>query len=112
MPSYHRLGNLPAKRHTQFRKPDGSLYHEEIFGTEAFSGIYSTLYHLHAPTQVSKIRKLTDLTISEWHPDSHRHHHIRTKNLSLSKDPIEARQALFYNEDVYISSVRATESMP
>lgn len=112
MPSYHRLGNLPAKRHTQFRKPDGSLYHEEIFGTEAFSGIYSTLYHLHAPTQVSKIRKLTDLTISEWHPDSHRHHHIRTKNLGLSKDPIEARQALFYNEDVYISSARATESMP
>ncbi|HYY92231.1 MAG TPA: homogentisate 1,2-dioxygenase, partial [Candidatus Dormibacteraeota bacterium] len=48
MPSYLRLGELPSKRHTQFRKPDGSLYHEEIFGTEAFSGVYSTLYHEHA----------------------------------------------------------------
>ena len=38
MPSYHRLGQIPPKRHTQFRKPDGTLYNEELFGTEGFSG--------------------------------------------------------------------------
>ena len=28
--SYHlRRGDVPHKRHTQFRQPDGSLYHEE-----------------------------------------------------------------------------------
>jgi len=112
MPSYHHLGNLPAKRHTQFRKPDGSLYSEEIFGTEAFSGIYSTLYHANPPTRVSHIKKLTDLAITEWHPESHRHHHVRTKNLDVAKDPIEARYPLFYNQDVFISSVRALGSMP
>ena len=30
MPIYHKLGNIPPKRHTQFRKPDGSLYAEQL----------------------------------------------------------------------------------
>ena len=111
MPSYYRLGELPAKRHTQFRKPDGSLYHEEIFGTEAFSGIYSTLYHHHPPTRVSAIKKLKGLAIGEWQPESHRHHHIRTKGLEPANDPVEGRMPLLYNGDVFISSVRPTHSM-
>ncbi|TMI64190.1 homogentisate 1,2-dioxygenase [Candidatus Bathyarchaeota archaeon] len=111
MPSYQRLGKLPQKRHTQFRKPDGSLYHEEIFGTEAFSGVYSTLYHEYAPTRVSHIKKLRDLSISEWQPNEHRHHHIRTKNIETTKDVVEGRQPLFYNSDVFISSARPTQSM-
>jgi homogentisate 1,2-dioxygenase len=111
MPSYLHLGQLPPKRHTQFRKPDGSLYHEEIFGTEAFSGVYSTLYHEHAPTSVSKITKLVDLGVKEWRPDTHRHHHIKTKNLELAQDVVEGRQPLFYNNDVFISSVRPKQSM-
>ncbi len=111
MPSYLRLGQLPPKRHTQFRKPDGSLYHEEIFGTEAFSGVYSTLYHEHAPTSVSKIEKQRDLSVTEWKPETHRHHHVRTKDLEFAKDVIEGRQPLFYNDDVFISSVRPSQSM-
>jgi homogentisate 1,2-dioxygenase len=39
MPFYHRLGSFPAKRHTQFRKPDGSLYAEELVSTEGFNGL-------------------------------------------------------------------------
>ena len=30
MPFYHKLGQLPHKRHTQFRKPNGELYREEL----------------------------------------------------------------------------------
>ena len=30
MPFYTRLGQIPHKRHTQFRKADGSLYREEV----------------------------------------------------------------------------------
>ena len=111
MPSYLRLGEVPPKRHTQFRKPDGSLYHEEIFGTEAFSGVYSTLYHEHAPTSVSNIGKVRDLSIREWHPETHRHHHIKTKNIEPAHDAVEGRQPLFYNNDVFISSVRPSHSM-
>ena len=105
------LGHLPAKRHTQFRKTDGSLYHEEIFGTEAFSGVYSTLYHEHAPTNVAHIKRVKDLAVKEWHPDTHRHHHIRTKNIEPVNDVIDGRQPLFYNDDVFISSARPSSSM-
>src|SRR5437763_414411 len=49
MPSYQRLGEVPAKRHTQFRAPSGALYAEEVVGTEGFSGPYSILYHRGLP---------------------------------------------------------------
>ena len=45
MPYYTKLGKLPKKRHIQFRRPDGALYSEELFGTEGFVGPTSTLYH-------------------------------------------------------------------
>ncbi|WP_336517452.1 homogentisate 1,2-dioxygenase [Pollutibacter soli] len=52
MPYYHSLGTIPHKRHTQFRKPDGSLYSEQLFSTEGFSNDYSLLYHCHPPTKI------------------------------------------------------------
>ena len=30
MPFYHKLGKIPPKRHTQFRKPNGELYYEQL----------------------------------------------------------------------------------
>lgn len=57
MPIYHKLGNLPQKRHTQFEKPDGGLYYEQLFGTEGFHGHSSLSYHVHRPTQVKEINK-------------------------------------------------------
>jgi homogentisate 1,2-dioxygenase len=55
MTYYHRLGQIPPKRHTQFRQPDGSLYAEELVSSKGFSGIYSNLYHIKPPTQVAKV---------------------------------------------------------
>ena len=43
---YLQRGEIPHKRHTQFRKADGGLYAEELFGVEGFSGRASLLYHL------------------------------------------------------------------
>ena len=54
MPIYQRLGQVPNKRHIIFRRPDGRLYHEELFGTEGFSGISSLVYHLYPPTLVKE----------------------------------------------------------
>ena len=34
MPFYNQLGNIPHKRHTVFKKPDGNHYYEELFGTK------------------------------------------------------------------------------
>ena len=55
MPFYHQLGNIPRKRHTQFRKPNGALYYEQLFGTIGFSGMSSLLYHIHPPTMVKDV---------------------------------------------------------
>ena len=57
MPHYYSLGNIPHKRHTQFRKPDGSLYSEQLFSTEGFSSNSSLLYHLHPPTKIIKVEE-------------------------------------------------------
>ena len=54
MPYYHKLGTIPHKRHTQFRKTDGALYSEQLFSTEGFSNDYSLMYHVHPPTQIIK----------------------------------------------------------
>ena len=55
MPIYHKLGKIPHKRHTAFRKEDGNIYYEELFGTIGFDGMSSLLYHLQRPTQVKHI---------------------------------------------------------
>jgi len=57
MPFYHKLGKIPPKRHTQFRKPNGDLYYEQLFGTVGFDGMSTNSYHEHRPTQVKEIVK-------------------------------------------------------
>jgi homogentisate 1,2-dioxygenase len=41
MPIYRTLGQVPPKRHTVFRRPDGGLYAEELMGHEGFHGTAS-----------------------------------------------------------------------
>jgi homogentisate 1,2-dioxygenase len=111
MPSYHALGTIPPKRHTQFRKPDGTLYSEEVFGVEGFSGCFSLLYHQYPPTRVSKIARHSDLPLEEWRPPVHRHHHLKTAPLAPGGDPISGRRILMFNDNVRIGVSRPTEAM-
>ena len=55
MSIYQQQGKIPSKRHVAFRKPNGELYHEELFGTEGFSSTSSLVYHLYPPTMVKEI---------------------------------------------------------
>ena len=55
MPRYHKLGKIPHKRHTTFKKPTGGYHYEELFGTIGFDGMSTLLYHIHRPTQVMDI---------------------------------------------------------
>ena len=48
MPFYHKLGKIPHKRHTIFRRPDGELYTEELFGTEGFLDVWTEVAVLAA----------------------------------------------------------------
>ncbi|MGQ9872605.1 AMP-binding protein [Leptodesmis sp.] len=111
MTYYYKLGTIPHKQHTQFRQPDGSLYHEELMGIHGFSGIQPLLYHLHPPTQIQKIltSKPVELTFAE--PGALQPHHLRTANVPEGGDAIAARIPLLANSDVCVSVVRPTEAM-
>ncbi len=111
MTYYYKLGKIPHKRHTQFRQPDGSLYHEELMSTRGFSGIQSLLYHLHPPTQVERIvaEKAQEILYEE--SASLRHRHLRTKTVAEGGDAIASRVPLMSNPDVCISVARPTEPM-
>ena len=61
MPFYQKQGQFPHKRHTQFRKENGELYHEELFGTIGFDGMSSLLYHNHPPTMVKEVGESIDI---------------------------------------------------
>ena len=111
MSRYVQLGQIPRKRHTQFRKPDGSLYAEQVFGTRGFSGIASTLYHAHLPTQTDDLEPLP-FAAPEMAPDEPlRHYHLKTHGFEASGDPVTGRMPLMLNDDVSIGLCRPVEPM-
>ena len=111
MPSYHRLGQIPPKRHTQFRKPDGSLYTEELFGEEGFVGCASLLYHQFPPTRVTDMRSLGSAQPRAWEQQVHRHHLFKTKPLAREGDPVGGRKVLMFNSEVAIGVANPAEKM-
>lgn len=111
MPRYVKLGQVPPKRHTQFRQPDGSLYAEEVIGTKGFSGLASILYHIHPPTQVADFTTGRDLRPDLLPNTPLMHRHLKTADLPAYGDPISGRTPLLVNEDVTIGFCRPTEPM-
>lgn len=111
MPNYHRLGLIPPKRHTQFHQPDGTLYTEELFGTEGFSGNSSLLYYYYPPTRVKKIEAYSEVHIEEWDPGVQRHVHLKTDKIQRQGDAVLGRQPLLFNKDVVMSIARPAQDM-
>jgi homogentisate 1,2-dioxygenase len=111
MSYYFRLGKVPHKRHTQFRKPDGSLYHEELMGIRGFTGNKSLLYHLYPPTEVHEIDRgsKVELTYAEQGPVRHRL--LCTADLEPRGDAISGRIPLLANSDVALYVVRPDRQM-
>ena len=111
MPFYHKLGNIPHKRHTQFKKADGKLYREELMGLEGFSSIQSILYHHFLPPRVKKTEDLGSAKPEyvDFGPISHRA--FKTAQTPLGPDPVTARIPLLGNNDVILGISRAKDSM-
>ena len=103
MPYYRKLGQLPAKRHIQFRRPDGALYSEEVFGTEGFVGPTTTLYHINPPTQVVGWKTLYPTKVEYVETDTMRMRHLKTMPLDPAGDPVTGRVVLFGNADCEMS---------
>ena len=91
MPYYTKLGELPPKRHIQFRRPDGALYSEEVFGTEGFVGPTSTIYHLHPPTQVSGWEPMYSTKPEYVETEIMRMRHLKSIDQTPNGDPITGR---------------------
>jgi len=102
MPRYHTLGKIPHKRHTTFKKPDGSLYQEELFSTVGFAGMSSLIYHLYPPTVVSEIKKVKDLTPKIAIEKHMKAMSFQGYSLPQEEDYIESRKTLFVNGDMHI----------
>jgi homogentisate 1,2-dioxygenase len=112
MPYYFKLGQLPAKRHIQFRRPDGALYSEEVFGTEGFVGPTSTIYHIHPPTQVTGWKTLYGTKPEYVETDVMRMRHVKTAPMPANGDPITGRVVLFGNEDCEMALCVPADPMP
>jgi len=113
MPYYRAVGQVPRKRHTQFRQPDGSLYAEELMGVEGFSGASALLYHQHSPTSIVAAERweLPDEPTVANHPLTPRH--FKTHKLGgEAADVVTGRRLLLGNNDLHVSYAVAERPSP
>ncbi len=112
MPHYRVVGTIPHKRHTQFRRPDGALYAEELMGVEGFSSDSALLYHRHLPTAIvaaEAVQREPEPLVAN-HPLKPRH--LRSHELKVGGDLVDSRQLLLGNTDVRLSYVAADAPSP
>ncbi|PXF18502.1 MAG: homogentisate 1,2-dioxygenase, partial [Methanobacteriota archaeon] len=100
MHRYHRLGELPKKRHMALRKPEGGIYYEELKGNKGFVGPSSLLYHLHRPTAVVGTKLLREVKLEEDPDQRLRMRHFFSGQLKRGGSPVLDRTAIMFNNDV------------
>jgi homogentisate 1,2-dioxygenase len=105
MAYYRQVGEVPPKRHIQFRDPEGRLYYEELMGEEGFSSDSSLLYHRGVPSAIvaSEVWELPDQTTTPNHPLKPRH--LRLHDLETAGDAVTGRRLVLGNSDVRIAYV-------
>jgi homogentisate 1,2-dioxygenase len=111
MAHYHKAGNIPHKRHTQFRKPDGGLYAEQLFSTEGFSNDYSILYHTHAPTLIVKCDEPINATPEVAEEKMLKHRSFEGFKVKPEVDYLQSRKPILVNSDCHIVLAAPTQSM-
>src|ERR1035437_3071264 len=99
MPHYFSLGKIPPKRHTQFRKPDGGLYAEQLVSTEGFSDIYSLVYHCNPPTRVLKIEDSYSVAPEIAVEHNMQHRGFFGLQVKPKDDYLESRVPVLVNKD-------------
>lgn len=102
MPLYHQLGNIPPKRHTIFRKPNGDLYYEQLFGTIGFDGMSTNMYHEHRPTQVKEIKGQYSVAPKIARANNIQSYRLRGFQVKPENDFLQSRKAVLTNSDCTI----------
>jgi homogentisate 1,2-dioxygenase len=111
MPIYHKLGNIPSKRHVQFKKPDGGLYYEQLFGTIGFDGMSTLMYQVHRPTMVKEILSETDVKPKIAVEKSIKARLLKGLEVNPEDDFLDSRKALLVNSDIYIGLAAPRNSL-
>ncbi|NVJ88057.1 MAG: homogentisate 1,2-dioxygenase [Flavobacteriaceae bacterium] len=102
MPFYHKLGNIPHKRHIQFRKKDGSLYYEQLFGTIGFDGMSTNSYHEKRPTMVKEIKQQYSVAPKVAKANNIQSYRFRGFQVKPENDYLESRKIVLTNSDCNI----------
>ncbi|KSU61551.1 homogentisate 1,2-dioxygenase [[Bacillus] enclensis] len=108
---YRKMGKIPHKRHTMFKKDDGMLFREQVMGTKGFSGTQSILYHHHLPTSVTKTEFLGSYRPEFEEDGAVRHRHFMTDGVEKKGDALKSREYLLGNSDLLIGTAYVTEGM-
>ncbi len=108
MPFYHKLGNVPRKRHVVYRRPDGGLYQEELVGTQGFSGMSTLAYHLNAPTQIRAFESAYPVQPKIAIENNINPLKFEGFELPPADDYIDSRRVLFLNSDLAIGLAAPT----
>ncbi|MDA0302888.1 MAG: homogentisate 1,2-dioxygenase [Bacteroidetes bacterium] len=111
MPFYHQLGKIPPKRHTQFRKEDGTLHYEQLFGTIGFVGMSSLLYHLHRPTMVKRVGQSIDVRPQAAIENNLLSRKLEGFQVKPNGDYFKSRVPVLFNSDVTILLSAPSKSM-
>lgn len=111
MPIYHKLGQIPHKRHTIFRKPDGKLYAEELVSTEGFSNVYSLIYHTHPPTIVKNLGEPYSVEPKIAREKHLKHTSLKGFKITAEDDYLKSRKPVLVNSDLHISLAAPKKSM-
>jgi homogentisate 1,2-dioxygenase len=105
---YFSLGEIPAKRHQQFRR-NGTLLVEEVLGYEGFSGNESILYHLQSPCRIAQAAEFERIEHEEWVPDTHVHRLTDTGGVEPGGDWLTGRRVLMWNADLEMAICKPTD---
>lgn len=108
---YRQMGRIPHKRHTMFKREDGSLFREQVMGTKGFSGTQSILYHHYMPTEVAKSELIGKYLPDFEDQESLKHRHLMTDKIKKNGDALKAREYLLGNDDLLIGTANITEPM-
>jgi homogentisate 1,2-dioxygenase len=110
-----QLGRVPPKPHTAFYDENGKLLMEQCLTREGFEGPFSILYFRVPPTDENAVEKLAIRGFCPFEPLAEQplyRRHLRTSELKIEGDFLDARRVVLFNSDVHISMVKPTRRSP
>lgn len=111
MPRYHKLGDIPSKRHTVFKNKNGRYYYEELFGTIGFDGMSSLMYHTQRPTQVKEILNTYSISPKAAIENNLKSMMLVGFNIEKESDFLKSRKVILFNNNCQISLASPTKSL-